>query len=147
MSVSPLSGRPADCHFTRLCKLCGPLSASCSRPFDLCDCLQLYTPSRTLRSASDTLSLQTPRTRLPTVGSHAFSLCVCVCVCVCGRVCVCVCERERERESVCVRVCERERERESVCVCVCVCVCARVLRIVSRDKILRFKNIFIIIIC
>ena len=31
-----------------------------------------------------------------------------------------------------------------VCVCVCVCVC--VLRIVSRDKILHFKNTFIIII-
>ena len=30
----------------------------------LCDCLQLYTPSRALRSASDTLSLQIPRTRL-----------------------------------------------------------------------------------
>ena len=41
-----------------------------------------------------------------------------------------------------------------VCVCVCVCVCVSVcvsvhvyaLRIVSRDKILRFKNTFIIII-
>ena len=35
------------------------------------------------------------------------------------------------------------------CVCVCVCVCARTraraLRIVSRDKILRFKNTLIII--
>ena len=41
-------------------------------PFYLCDCLQLYTPSRTLRSASDTLSLQIPRTRLSTVGSRAF---------------------------------------------------------------------------
>ena len=28
----------------------------------------------------------------------------------------------------------------------CVCVCALMLRIVSRDKILRFKNTFIIII-
>ena len=37
-------------------------------------CLQLYTPSRTLRSASDTLSLQIPRTRLSTVGSRAFSV-------------------------------------------------------------------------
>ena len=34
----------------------------------------------------------------------------------------------------------------SVCVCVCVCVRAYVLRIVSRDKILRFKNTLIIII-
>ena len=29
-----------------------------------------------------------------------------------------------------------------VCVCVCVCVRARALRIVSRDKILRFKKYF-----
>ena len=43
-------------------------------PSYLCDCLQLYTPSRTLRSASDTLSLQIPRTRLSTVGSRAFSV-------------------------------------------------------------------------
>ena len=43
-------------------------------PSYLCDCLQLYTPSRTLRSASDTLGLQIPRTRLSTVGSHAFSV-------------------------------------------------------------------------
>ena len=28
----------------------------------------------------------------------------------------------------------------SVCVCVCVCVCVQMLRIVSRDKILCFKN-------
>ena len=33
--------------------------------FYLCDCLQLYTPSRTLCSASDTLSLRIPRTRFP----------------------------------------------------------------------------------
>ena len=43
-------------------------------PSYLCDCLQLYTPPRTLRSASDTLSLQIPRTRLSTVGSRAFSV-------------------------------------------------------------------------
>ena len=41
-------------------------------PSFLCDRLQLYTPSRTLRSASDTLSLQIPRTRLFTVGSASF---------------------------------------------------------------------------
>ena len=35
---------------------------------------QFYTPSCTLRSASDTLSLQIPRTRLSTVGSRAFSV-------------------------------------------------------------------------
>ena len=43
-------------------------------PSYLCDCLQLYTPSRTLHSASNTLSLQIPRTRLFPVGSHAFSV-------------------------------------------------------------------------
>ena len=43
-------------------------------PSYLCDCLQLYTPSRTLRSASDTLSFQIPRTRLSAVGSRAFSV-------------------------------------------------------------------------
>ena len=43
-------------------------------PSYLCDCLQLYTPSRTLRSASDTLNLQIPCTRLSTVGSRAFSV-------------------------------------------------------------------------
>ena len=37
-------------------------------------CLQLYTPSRTLRSAFDSLSLQIPRTRLSTVGSRLFSV-------------------------------------------------------------------------
>ena len=35
---------------------------------------KLYTPSRSLRSDSGTLSLQTPRTRLCTVGSRAFSV-------------------------------------------------------------------------
>ena len=48
--------------------------------------------------------------------------------------CVCVCV------SVCVRACVRVRA------CVCVCVRARALRIVSRDKILRVKKYFIIII-
>ena len=40
----------------------------------LCDCLQLYTPSHTLHSASHTLNLQIPRTRLSTVGSHTFAV-------------------------------------------------------------------------
>ena len=40
----------------------------------ICDCLQLYTSSRTLRSASDTLGLQIPHTRLSTVGFRAFSV-------------------------------------------------------------------------
>ena len=33
-----------------------------------------------------------------------------------------------------------------VCVCVCVCVCACALRRVYRDKILLFKNTFIVVI-
>ena len=37
-----------------------------------CDCLQLYTPSRTLCSSSDTDSLHIPRNRLSTAGSRAF---------------------------------------------------------------------------
>ena len=36
------------------------------------DRLQVYTPSRTHRSASDTLSFQIPCIRLSTVGSQAF---------------------------------------------------------------------------
>ena len=54
-----------------------PLCYKCitrTAPSYLCDCLPFYTPSRTLRSASDTLSLQIPRTRLSTVGSRAFSV-------------------------------------------------------------------------
>ena len=43
-----------------------------SRASYLIDCLQLYMPSHTLHSASDTLSLQIPCTRLATVGSRAF---------------------------------------------------------------------------
>ena len=64
----------------------------------LCDCLQLYTPSRTLRSASDTLSLPIPRIRPSKlrrdddwVPNGDFSVCVCVCGCVCVCVCVGVC--------------------------------------------------------
>ena len=44
----------------------------CTAPSDLCDYLKLYTPSRTLRSASDTLSLQIPRTRPSAVGSRVY---------------------------------------------------------------------------
>ena len=39
------------------------------------DCFQLYTPSRTLRPTSDTLSFQIPRTRLSTVGSVTYLFC------------------------------------------------------------------------
>ena len=53
-----------------------------------------------------------------------YSLNVCVCVCACVRACVCLC--------VCV------------CVCGCLCVCVYTLRIVSRDKILCFKNTLIL---
>ena len=42
-------------------------------PSHLCDCLQLYTPSRTLCSSSDTLSLHILHIRLFTVGSHVSS--------------------------------------------------------------------------
>ena len=67
---------------------------------------------------------------------------MCVCVRVCVRACV----------LACVRACVRARARARVCVCVCVraCVrgfsaCVRALRIVSKDKILRFTNALIII--
>ena len=43
-------------------------------PSYLCDSLQFYTPSRTLRSASDTLSLQIPRTGLSTVNIYIYVL-------------------------------------------------------------------------
>ena len=43
-------------------------------PSYLRDRLQLYTPSRTLRSASDALGLLIPCSRLSTVGSRAFSV-------------------------------------------------------------------------
>ena len=51
---------------TRCCK-CIPGTA----PSYLCDRLQLYTSSSTLRSASDTLRFQISRTRLSTAGSCA----------------------------------------------------------------------------
>ena len=53
-------------------------------------------------------------------------MCVCVCVCACVSLWVCVC--------MCARA----------CTCVCVHACARMLRIVSVDKILRFTNSLII---
>ena len=46
----------------------------CTAPSYLCDCLKLCTPSHTLRSASDTLSLQILHNGLSTVVSHAFSI-------------------------------------------------------------------------
>ena len=47
---------------------------TCTSPSYICDNPQLYTLSRTLRSASDTLSPQVPRTRLSTVDSGTFSV-------------------------------------------------------------------------
>ena len=45
-----------------------------SAPVYLSDCLQIYTPTRTLRSSSDTLSLRIPRTKLSSAGSRSFSV-------------------------------------------------------------------------
>ena len=59
-----------QCKINTLCYKCITGTA----PSYLCDCLQLYTPSRTLRSASDTLGLRIPRIRLSTVGSRVFSV-------------------------------------------------------------------------
>ena len=44
-----------------------------SAPSYLSNSLQIYTPSRTLRSASDPLLLRIPRTKLSTFGSRSFS--------------------------------------------------------------------------
>ena len=64
----PIPGRIQH-KLNTLCYQC----IMCTAPSYLCDCLKLCTPSHTLRSASDTLSLQIPHTRLLTLGSHAFS--------------------------------------------------------------------------
>ena len=56
----------------KLCVLC----YTCMKKFApayLSDSLQLYTPSRSLRSASDSLRFKIPRINLSTVGSRAFS--------------------------------------------------------------------------
>ena len=45
-----------------------------SAPSYLCDCLHLYTPSRTLRSSSDAFILRTPRSNLSSVGTRSFSV-------------------------------------------------------------------------
>ena len=65
-------------------------------------------------------------------------MCVCMPVCVCIYVCV--------HASVCVCVCVHMCAHMFVCVCVCVCVHGYALRIVSTDNVLRFINIFILII-
>ena len=63
----------AHCWKGRLDSLCYECFTR-TAPSYLCHCLQHYTLSCTLRSTSDTLSLQIPRTRLSTVGFHAFSV-------------------------------------------------------------------------
>jgi len=45
-----------------------------SAPSYLCNCLHLYTPSRSLRSAADTLCFRTPRFKQTTVGCRSFSV-------------------------------------------------------------------------
>ena len=45
-----------------------------SAPSYLCDQLHLYTPSRSLRSSSDTLALRIPRVKHTTIGSRSFSV-------------------------------------------------------------------------
>ena len=49
-------------------------SINSSAPVYLSDCLQIYTPARTLRSSSDTLSLCIPRTKLSSAGARSFSV-------------------------------------------------------------------------
>ena len=44
-----------------------------SAPDYLCSCLELYTPSRTLRSSSDALVLRVPHAKLVSAGQRAFS--------------------------------------------------------------------------
>jgi hypothetical protein len=45
-----------------------------SAPSYICDHINVYTPARTLRSASDTLSLRVPRFKLSTVGQRSFAV-------------------------------------------------------------------------
>ena len=60
LSTGSQSQKNIKYRINTLCYKCITRTA----PSYLCDRLQLYTPSRTLRSASDTLSLQIHRTRL-----------------------------------------------------------------------------------
>ena len=63
----------ATINWPFICTLCYKCLTGTALSY-LCDCLQLFRASRTLCSASDTLSLQIPSTRLFTVGSRAFSV-------------------------------------------------------------------------
>ena len=72
ISVSPLAPNPTKIQY-KINTLCYKCITGTAASY-LCDCLQLYTRFPTLRSASDTLSLQIPRTRLSTVGFRAFSV-------------------------------------------------------------------------
>ena len=67
---------PNQYKISALCYKCTTRTAPSYLRDCLCDCLQLYKPSCTLCSASDTLCLQIPYTtyRLSTVGSCAFSV-------------------------------------------------------------------------
>jgi hypothetical protein len=56
----------------KLCTLCHKC-VNKAAPAYLCSCVQLYTPSRPLRSAADTLTLNTPLTKLKTAGQRAFT--------------------------------------------------------------------------
>ena len=75
------------------------------------------------------------------------TVCVCESACMCVRACACVCVCTRA--CVCVRVCIYVCVRACVCVRSCVRACERMyvcaLRIVSKDRILRFKTTLIII--
>ncbi|KAL8597373.1 hypothetical protein ACOMHN_056136 [Nucella lapillus] len=51
-----------------------PLCLNNAAPVYLTNLLNIYTPSRTLRSASDPLILRTPRTKLKSFGPRAFSV-------------------------------------------------------------------------
>jgi len=57
----------------KVCNLCYKSLNNCA-PLYLCECLKVYTPTRTLRSSSDTSILQIPRSRLASVSSRAFSV-------------------------------------------------------------------------
>ena len=105
--ASPLS---PVCNLRAVILLLTIKSSNNQAPSYLSDLIQLYVPSRQLRSSSDIRLI-----RLPSANLGSVCVCVCVCVCACAcvracvRVCVCVCV-------ICVYVC-------SLCVCVCVCVC------------------------
>ena len=58
-----------NCKLNTLCHKC-IINLAPEYP---CSCLHLYTPSRTLRSSSDTLTLKIPQTKLSSAAQHAFT--------------------------------------------------------------------------